>query len=97
MDLAPFFKTAYIIISQANIVKIICRKTGNPAFFSHSFPLAWQRVFWAAMVARVSPSCINKELMRLISSVVSPQAMELAKAVTATVKLQAFIFDHPSV
>lgn len=47
------------------------------------------------MVARVSPSCINKELMRLISSVFRPQAMVFAKAVTAAVRLQAFISDHP--
>ena len=61
----------------------------------HSFSLAWQSALWAAMVARVSPSCINRALMRLISSVFSPQAMVFAKAVTAAVRLQAFISDHP--
>ena len=47
------------------------------------------------MVARVSPSCINKELRRLISSVFSPQAMVFAKAVIAAVRLQAFISESP--
>lgn len=56
---------------------------------------ASQRALWAAMVARVSPSCTGTELRRLISSAFSPQAMVFAKAVTAAVRLQAFISESP--
>ena len=68
-----------------------------PGIFTvvYSVSRAWQRALWAAMVARVSPSCINTELIRLISSVFNPQAMVFANAVTAAVRLQAFISGHP--
>lgn len=63
--------------------------------YCHSFSWAWQSAFWAAMVAKVSPSCTSTELRRLISSGLSLQAMVFANAVTAAVRLQAFISESP--
>lgn len=50
----------------------------------------------AAMVDRVSPSCMKMELIRAISSAVFPSAMQQAMALMDRANSQDFIYYHLS-
>ena len=62
-------------------------------FIVYHFPQQISR--WAAMVRMVSPSWVRITPSRFSSSTLRPQAMVLAKAVTAAVSSQAFIISPP--